>query len=70
MGEVWRYNGEHLVIHVLGANGAYRESPTGRCFPWLQVEPFTRHLNRAGETDETSWIREFRVWVRQVLATE
>ena len=55
---------------MLGADGAYNESPTSRCFPWLQVEPFTCHLKRAGETDETSWIREFRVWVRETLATE
>ena len=70
VGEVWRYDGERLVIHVLGKDGKYRESPTSACFPWLPVEPFTRHLKRAGKTDETSWIRAFRVWVRETLGTE
>ena len=70
VGEVWRYDGERLSIHVLGTDGRYRESPTSACFPWLPVEPFTAHLKRAGETDETSWIREFRVWVKQTLAND
>ncbi len=70
VGEVWRYDGERLTIHLLGADGAYRESMTSACFPWLPVEPFFRHLKRAGETDETSWISEFRVWVKQTLAND
>lgn len=70
VGEVWRSDGERLTIHVLGTDKAYRESSTSACFPWLPVEPFTAHLKRAGETDETSWIRQFRVWVRQTLKTD
>ncbi len=70
VGEVWRYDGERLVIHVLGEDGSYRESPTSACFPWLHLEPFTRHLKRAGDTDETTWIRAFRVWVRETLGTK
>jgi Uma2 family endonuclease len=70
VGEVWRYDGERLTVHVLAAAGDYREGRTSRSFPWLPIEAFERHLRCAGDTDETSWIRAFRLWVRDNVRTD
>ena len=66
--EVWHYDGERLRVELLQQDGTYAESPTSAAFPFLpirKVEEFIRH--RAG-TDETTWIRRFRDWVRDELA--
>jgi Uma2 family endonuclease len=69
VGEVWRYDGERLTIHVLGADGHYAVSAQSCVFPWLPVQPFIAHLQRANDTDETTWIRAFRAWVLQSVRT-
>jgi Uma2 family endonuclease len=60
--EVWRFDGERLSVHVLAAGG-YGESQVSRALPWLDLEGLAAFLRRAGEVDETAWIRSFREWV-------
>ena len=69
VGEVWRFDGERLIVLVRSADGVYVESTTSQCFPWLAIAELSGWLLRAGDTDETTWIRAFRVWVRETLAT-
>jgi len=47
--------------------GSYVEKPRSRAFPFLGPEPVTRFLLEAHATDETTWIRGFRRWVRETL---
>jgi hypothetical protein len=35
----------------------------------LAIEDLNRFLARRNETDETSWLRSFRAWVRTTLVT-
>jgi Uma2 family endonuclease len=66
--EVWRWDGEKLTVHVLGARGTYRISRTSKAFPFLPLAEFTAFLTKEG-TSETKLIRAFRVWVRENRAS-
>jgi Uma2 family endonuclease len=70
VGEVWRYDGEQLAIHVRGPSGSFAEQATSRCFPWLPIAQFTAQIAAAVDApDDTTWIRSFRAWVRSSLHT-
>lgn len=66
--EVWRYDGRRLRVELLQADGTYAASPTSAAFPFLPVEKLEAFLARRADTDETTWIRRFRAWVRKELA--
>ena len=65
--EVWRFDGKTLKIYHLQENGGYVERPASLNLPYLEPGAITRFLERYPSTDETSWIREFREWVRAEL---
>jgi Uma2 family endonuclease len=65
--EVWRYHSDTIEVHLLGSDRQYRISATSRCLPELPIEKLSEFLLRRGETDETTWIRSFRKWVRDEL---
>jgi len=64
--EVWRYDGTSLQVELLQTGGEYARQTQSGAFPFLPIEEFQRFLERRNETDETSWIRSFRSWVRQL----
>ncbi len=66
--EVWHYDGERLRVELLQQDGTYLESPTSAAFPFLPIGKLEEFLERRAETDETTWIRRFRGWVREELA--
>lgn len=66
--EVWRYDGEHLHIHLLMEDGTYAESERSRHFPFLPITELEAFLRRRTEMDETSLIKLFRQWVRDEIA--
>jgi Uma2 family endonuclease len=66
--EVWRFDGQTLTFHVLGANGEYTVSSHSRAFPLLAAGDLTAFLLQRGQTDENTLGRQFRAWVRQQLA--
>ena len=68
--EVWRYDGRRLSVELLQADGTYAASPTSAAFPFLPIEKLEAFLDRRADTDETTWIRQFRVWVREELADQ
>ncbi|MGH7224256.1 MAG: Uma2 family endonuclease, partial [Gemmataceae bacterium] len=43
--EVWRFDGEEWHIHLLGADGAYRESPSSAALPYLPIPEITTLLH-------------------------
>jgi Uma2 family endonuclease len=66
--EVWRFNGRHLVAHLLGPAGRYQESGRSRAFPFLALADVERFLGMRSAHSETELIRQFRVWVRARVA--
>ena len=62
--EVWWYDVNKLRIYRLQPNGEYVEQVRSPTFPFLPIEEMERFLARRGETDETTWIRSFREWVK------
>jgi Uma2 family endonuclease len=66
--EFWRYNGESLRVYHLSPVGRYVPCEQSRSFPFLPLAEVERFLGRRDETDETTWIRGFRRWVRQEIA--
>jgi len=66
--EIWRYDGQRLSVELLQGDQTYAASPTSAAFPFLPIEKLEAFLDRRAETDETTWIRQFRAWVREELA--
>lgn len=62
--EVWIYDGRQLFIQVL-RNDHYEQSETSASFPALPIAEFTEWIEKAWQTDESTWIRGFREWVRE-----
>lgn len=68
--EVWRFDGEQLVIHQLQAHGQYIEVERSRYFPFLSGADVVRFLRQRTQMDENNLVRSFREWVReQIRAT-
>lgn len=64
--EVWRSDGKRISFHVL-QDGKYVVAERSRSFPFLRAEDLLPFLQRWGQTDEGTLIREFREWVRLQL---
>lgn len=62
--EVWRFDGERLTVHVLGEEGAHRESPSSSAFPFVPMEEVARFVREHDANNDTRWGRAFRAWVR------
>ena len=61
--EVWRFDGEILTIYCL-VEGEYRTQETSEALPLLQQADILRWLQLSQTMGETTWVREFRRWVR------
>ena len=62
--EVWVYDGESLRIHCRQTDGAYDVHADSLALPAFPTDVILAFLARAGNSDETTWIRSFRKWVR------
>jgi Uma2 family endonuclease len=62
--EIWQYVNGEIVIHMLQKNGQYVVKNESLALPVISVQKLVEHLDRCDETDETTWIRAFRQWVR------
>lgn len=58
--EVWRYDGDRLVIHSLRSDGGYEIITRSRAFPQIPAAEIERQLDRRNETDELTWLNQFR----------
>ena len=63
--EVWMCDGVHLRIYRLQGDGNYAPQDLSPTFPALPPESILDFLARRNNTDETSWIKSFREWVRK-----
>jgi len=66
--EVWRFNGRTLRVARLQPDGSYARLDHSPTFPFLPMRELVRFLGQAEGTDETTWIRSFRAWVRAEVA--
>jgi Uma2 family endonuclease len=62
--EIWQYVDVEIVIHLLQKDGKYAIGKTSSALPMVSVKKLSEHLERCNDTDETTWIRAFRQWVR------
>lgn len=65
--EIWRDDGEHVHVHVLGNDGSYREERKSISFPTMPIDQIDQFLDLAKTTDEMNWTRTGRNWVKQNL---
>jgi Uma2 family endonuclease len=66
--EVWRIDGEDLQFLHLQAEGTYQPRDHSRAFPTLPLAEAARFLELGQRSDKNTWIRSFRVYVRDNLA--
>lgn len=62
--EIWQYVNGEIVIHLLQKKGQCDVKNESLALPMITVQKMVEHLDRCHETDETTWIRAFRHWVR------
>ena len=62
--EVWVYDGSTLQVHQLQPDGSFARQMCSLAFPRLPLAEVERFLARRDESDETTWIRSFRDFVR------
>ena len=61
--EVWRFDGESMTIYRL-VKGQYQSQEASAVLPLLQCADILRFLQTSQNMGETTWVREFRQWVR------
>ena len=64
--EVWMYEGGAIRVYHLQSDGSYLQQPGSCSFPWLPMADVRRFLDQRNATDETTLMRSFRDWVRNL----
>lgn len=64
--EVWRFDGEILIMERLNPNGSYTPLESS---VWLPIRPdeVVRWIAQEDSTDESAWTRRLRAWIRTEL---
>lgn len=62
--EIWQYKGGDIIIHLLQPTGQYAAADKSQALSTVPIKKLAEHLARCDQTDETTWIREFRAWVQ------
>jgi Uma2 family endonuclease len=65
--EVWRFNGESLVIEQLGQDGTYIPTDSSRFLP-VRADEVLRWIRDEDLSDEIDWELRLREWARTELA--
>jgi Uma2 family endonuclease len=65
--EIWQYARGEIKVHTLGKDGSYAIGRQSTCLPELPLDKLEEFLRNRGVNNETTWIREFRAWVRTLL---
>jgi Uma2 family endonuclease len=61
--ELWRFDGEQLVVLKLGKNGQYTSQSKSDAFPFLPIDKLNGFLRRFINEDHNTVVRAFRDWV-------
>jgi Uma2 family endonuclease len=62
--EVWQFVDGDLLVHLRQGDGKYAVVERSAALPMVPTQRLVEHLERCRAMDETTWIREFRQWVR------
>jgi Uma2 family endonuclease len=62
--EVWLCDGATLKVYQLQPDRVYAQQSRSPSFPFLPLEQIEAFLARRDDSDETTWIRSFRAWVK------
>src|SRR5207249_4234773 len=65
--EVWRFDGELLVIEQLGPDGTYARAESSRFLP-IRAEEVVRWVVNEDTDDLANWRERLRVWILAELA--
>lgn len=63
--EVWLFDGQSLRVYELGADGEYAMRDDSLNLPGFPLNVVAEWIDRALDTDETSWAIAFQEWVRE-----
>jgi Uma2 family endonuclease len=64
--EVWRFDGETLLVYQL-VGSKYKVKAHSRAFPFLPMREIVRFVKEAEGSDQTTVMRAFSKWVRETL---
>ncbi len=65
--EVWRFDGERVIIDWLTEDGSYQPAEESQFLP-ITVEEIRRWVVEEDTTDESAWARRLRAWALAELA--
>lgn len=65
--EIWRYNGDDLIVLRLQAGRTYAPVPVSPTFPGVPLAQIEQALHRVGTTDIGSIVRQFRAWAKTLV---
>jgi Uma2 family endonuclease len=65
--EVWRFDGETLVIEQLQPDGSYAEAQASRYVP-IRPDEIVSWVNAEDVDDQSAWQRRLRAWIQAELA--
>lgn len=68
--EVWRWRRKGLTAYSLNNEGKFVERELSLNLPMLRVKDLEPFLDFELAADETTWIRNFRAWVRERFLPE
>lgn len=63
--EVWRFNGERVIVLHRNPDGKYDEAPMSLAFPKLSGTDINRFLAMSNQMSQSAVIRAFRDWLRE-----
>lgn len=64
--EVWRFDGAAWHVHLLGADGAYQESPSSAALPYLSLREIISIMSQTLQMmDDRERFRALRRWARE-----
>jgi Uma2 family endonuclease len=66
--EIWRFDGEYIIIERLSEGGRYATVETSAFVP-IRAEEVSRWLVEEDSSDESAWARRLLAWIRAELAT-
>jgi Uma2 family endonuclease len=65
--ELWRYDGDGLVVLRLQADRTYAPVSVSPTFPGVPLADLVRFLHLVGTTDMASILRQFRAWAKALV---
>jgi Uma2 family endonuclease len=65
--EIWRFDGETMLIERLGRDDSYAEANASRYFP-IRSDEIARWITADDVTNQTAWERRLRAWIRTEVA--